>query len=268
MSGEKGLEAASRGLAWELGMQNADGGWPAFAHGQRSKPAGPMYDEPMKFPKPSVVTMIKLFLNPPAALADPATAGLTGRAICGLAHMGKRADSAEVRRAIEFLKSEQWAENGAWWGRWEVNFLMGSGCVLSGLKAVGEDMNSSYVRTAVEWMLSRQNEDGGWGESLESYSDPRGKAGVGPSRSIITSAVVSALIDAGEGRSPAVQRGVEYILSTQGGDGLWGEEQCYYVILPPVYYYTNYFYSQYFPVEALIKYRSEVVASDQPRSAQ
>ncbi len=247
--------AAQRGIAWELGMQNADGGWPAFAHGQTSKPPGPMYEKPLAFPKANLMTMLRLFLNPPATLADPATEGLTGRVLCGLAHMGHDSDSDEVREAIRFLKSQQWS-NGAWWGRWEVNFLMASGCVLTGLKAVGEDMATPYVQKAARWMLSRQNDDGGWGESIESYSDPENKAGVGPSQSIITGAVVSALIDAGQGHSEAVRRGIEYIVSKQNPQGLWDEKQCYYVILPPDYYYTNFYYSQYLPLEALVKYRA------------
>ncbi len=250
---EESRVAAQRGLRWELGMQNKDGGWPAFAHGHTSKPPGPMYVKPLVFPKAGLTTMIKLFLNPPPALADPATEGLTGRVLSGLAQMGHDTNSEPVRSAIAFLKQQQWT-NGGWWGRWEVNFLLASGCVLNGLKAVGEDMSAAYVRTAVEWMLSCQNGDGGWGESLDSYSNPE-TAGRGPSSSIITGGVVSALIDCGEAGSKAVKRGVEYIISQQKDDGFWEETQCYYVILPPVYYYTNFFYSQYLPLEALIKYR-------------
>jgi squalene-hopene/tetraprenyl-beta-curcumene cyclase len=41
--------------------------------------------------------------------------------------------------------------------------------VLCALNAAGEDMAQPYVRKAVEWLKSRQQADGGWGESCGSY---------------------------------------------------------------------------------------------------
>jgi squalene-hopene/tetraprenyl-beta-curcumene cyclase len=115
-------------------------------------------------------------------------------------------------------------------------------------------MRAPWVRRCIDWMLSKQNDDGGWGESIESYSKPA-TAGEGPSDAVITAGVVSALMDAGE-QGDAVRRGIEFVLSRQDDDGLWDETQCYYVILPPDFYYTNYYYSQYLALDALVKYRT------------
>src|SRR5271166_2584514 len=70
---------------------------------------------------------------------------------------------------------------------------------------------------AARWIPSVQNGDGGWGESCASYlynqlrsGQEHGLAdGVGDSRSAA----------AGEGNSPAFERGVSYLLDTQTADG-------------------------------------------------
>ncbi len=83
-------------------------------------------------------------------------------------------------------------------------------------------MNTEPVKRAVEWTLDKQNPDGGWGESCASYVDPayRGK---GPSTPSQTAWALLALIAAGEGGSPAVRRGVEYLVGDQHEDGSWDE---------------------------------------------
>ena len=202
------------------------------------------------------MTLLRLFWNPPVEWGDPATAGLTGRVLSGLAAQGCSQDTPIVRKGIAFLKAQR-ANNGAWWGRWEVNYLAATGCVLNGLKAVGEDMQAPYVRAAVNWMLAQQNPDGGWGEGIDSYTDPA-QAGVGPSRATMTGQVLSALIDAGETDSEAVRRGIDYLLAEQNTDGLWKDHQALFVMVPPNFFYTNVIYAQYAPVEALVKYLGPV----------
>ena len=49
------------------------------------------------------------------------------------------------------------------------NYVYGTWSVLCALNAVGEDMQAPYVRKAVDFIVSRQREDGGWGEDCASY---------------------------------------------------------------------------------------------------
>ena len=202
-------DSIDKGIAWLLPMQNSDGGWAAFAHGLKSKPPGPMFEKPMELPVPTIGNMIRLFLDPPVTLGDPATEGLTGRVLSSLGAMGKTIEDTEISKAVEFIKS-QTAFNGAWWGRWEVNFLAASGCVVSGLCAVGihQSAKQESMRVGADWMLSKQNPDGGWGEAIESYAKPD-LAGEGPSCGTITGAVLSALLDADNAPEEAIRTGFD-----------------------------------------------------------
>jgi squalene-hopene/tetraprenyl-beta-curcumene cyclase len=255
-SGEDGpviSAAVDKATAWEWGMQNKDGGWAAFARGHKSKPPGAIMTKPFNFPAPTMLNMLKMFFNPPLALGDPSTAGLTGRVLSAMGMLGYDKRHPSIASAIAFLKYQA-DERGIWWGRWEVNFLQASACVISGLWAVGEDMQAGYVQKALDWMLSKQQEDGSWGEGNETYYDPS-KAGEGASSATVTGAVISALIDAGLASSDNVSRGIEYLVRTQSEDGTWPEPLPLFVMVAPNSFYTNTVYSQYSPVEALIKYR-------------
>lgn len=242
------------GLNWLMHMQNKDGGWAAFTHGLQSKPPGPIFKKELKLKAPSIYEMTRLFLSPPVTMGDPATAGLTGRVLSGLGAMGKTTKETPVVNAIEFIKY-QTSSNDAWWGRWEVNFLASTRCVISGLCAVGESPKQEYIQKAANWMVSKQNPDGGWGESIESYANPE-LAGQGPSCGPITGNVLSVLMDTGNLSETSLKKGFKYLCDCQNEDGSWTEIYPLYVMFPPNLFYKNFIYSQYSPIEALAKYCS------------
>ncbi|CAM9002714.1 unnamed protein product [Rhodiola kirilowii] len=62
--------------------------------------------------------------------------------------------------------------DGSWYGNWGICFTYGTWYALSGLAAAGQTCeNSATVRKGVEFLLSKQLENGGWGESLRSGPD-------------------------------------------------------------------------------------------------
>jgi squalene-hopene/tetraprenyl-beta-curcumene cyclase len=135
-----------------------------------------------------------------------------------------------------------------------VNYLYGTWSVLTGLRSIGEDMSQPYIRKAVAWLFSRQNPDGGWGESCFSYDDSR-TAGMGKSTASQTAWALLALLHAGEAAHPAVARGIQFLQSTQRADGFWDEAVFTGTGFPRVFYLRYHGYCAFFPVWALGLYR-------------
>jgi cycloartenol synthase len=69
-----------------------------------------------------------------------------------------------IRAGVKFLKSIQ-RNDGSWYGSWAVCFLYGTWFGVEGLIAAGEAPDSYSVRKATEFIISKQNPNGGWGES-------------------------------------------------------------------------------------------------------
>jgi squalene-hopene/tetraprenyl-beta-curcumene cyclase len=67
---------------------------------------------------------------------------------------------------------------------------------------------------------------------------------------------------AGEARSPAVERGVEYLLRSQGADGFWHEPQFTATGFPRVFYLRYHGYAKFFPLWALARYRNLTQSSE------
>jgi squalene-hopene/tetraprenyl-beta-curcumene cyclase len=106
----------------------------------------------------------------------------------GLGRVALTTSAPAVRRAIEFLRAQQF-DHGGFWDRWTVNYLASTACGLQGLTRVSADMSEPWVRRAVDFVLSRPNGDGGWGELPDSYRDPA-LAGRGPSMPPLTGLVL------------------------------------------------------------------------------
>ncbi|MEA2299456.1 MAG: squalene-hopene/tetraprenyl-beta-curcumene cyclase [Solirubrobacteraceae bacterium] len=249
---ERVAASLARGRAWLLGMQNPDGGWSAFVWGLPGKPPGPMMTETVTVSMGDPVAVARMLRRPPPELGEPSTEDLTGRVLDGLGRTGMTASELPIRRAIDFLRVQQ-CDNGAFWGRWTVNYLAGTAYALMGLAAVGADLSAPWVRRAVGFLLAHQNDDGGWGELPDSYRDP-GRAGVGPSMPPLTGIVLTALIDAGERESPAVAAGVAYLVGEQRDDGTWSNADYLCANVPPDTFYVLAEGARHNPTEALGRY--------------
>ncbi len=226
--------AIARGLKWTLGMQCRGGGWASFDKDNDKE----------------LYTQVPFADH--NAMIDPPTADITGRVLECLADFGHTPHSRECRRAIHYLKKDQ-CRDGSWFGRWGSNYVYGTWQVLVGLGRIGEDMKQDYVQRAARWLKGVQNEDGGWGETLESYTNPSLK-GQGPSTASQTAWGVLGLIAAGEADSRSVQRGIEWLLARQNPDGSYAEEEWTGTGFPKVFYLRYHYYRIYFPLLAFNAY--------------
>src|SRR5436309_9895079 len=230
--------AIARGREWIEGMQSRDGGWAAFD-----------------------VDNLEYYLNnipfaDHGALLDPPTEDVTARCISMLAQIDESApNSAAVARAVDYLRRTQTAE-GSWYGRWGMNYIYGTWSVLCALNAAGVDHASPELRRAAAWLVKIQNSDGGWGEDGMSYRlDYRGHESA-PSTASQTAWALLGLMAAGENDHPAVARGIDYLLRTQGEDGFWNEPLYTATGVPRVFYLRYHGYSKFFPLWALARYRN------------
>ncbi|HSF09678.1 MAG TPA: squalene--hopene cyclase [Nitrospirales bacterium] len=235
-------EALQRGFRWALALQGSDGGWGAYDKDNNK------------------LIFNKIPFADHQALLDPSTADLTGRCLEMLGTLGYDQSHPAVNPAIEFLRKEQ-EPNGSWYGRWGVNYIYGTWCVLSGLRAIGMDMTAPWIQQAVIWLESVQNSDGGWGESCTSYAEVE-KAGRGESAASQTAWALMALLQAGESDSISVVRGVNWLIRHQRENGVWDEPFHTGTGFPRVFYLRYHGYFKYFPIWALGMYRNVKITGE------
>ena len=227
--------AIRRGLVWLLSMQNRDGGWGAFDRDNDCE------------------ILTKVPFADHNAMIDPSTADVTARVVECLGRFGWPCSHTVIKRSLAFLLRDQ-HEDGSWYGRWGSNYVYGTGGVIRSLETVGL-ASREYSRRGVDWLISVQNPDGGWGESLASYHHPELK-GRGPSTASQTAWALIGLMAAGEIDSPAVARGLEFLVSGQNSDGSWDEEFFTGTGFPSVFYLRYHLYRNYFPLYALARFRN------------
>ncbi|MFF9198951.1 squalene--hopene cyclase [Streptomyces sp. NPDC014779] len=225
--------AVARGARWTHGMQSRNGAWGAF-------------DADNTSPFPNRLPFCDF-----GEVIDPPSADVTAHVVEMLAWEG-RADDPATRRGIEWLLAEQ-EPSGAWFGRWGVNYVYGTGSVVPALTAAGIPRSHPAIRRAVGWLRSVQNEDGGWGEDLRSYRE-EAWIGHGESTASQTAWALIALLAAGERDSEAVRRGIAWLARTQREDGSWDEPQFTGTGFPWDFSINYHLYRQVFPLTALGRY--------------
>jgi squalene-hopene/tetraprenyl-beta-curcumene cyclase len=137
-----------------------------------------------------------------------------------------------------------------------VNYVYGTWCALCALAAAGLPPSAPPVARAARWLAYVQNPDGGWGEGGDSYRlDYAGHAWA-PSTASQTAWALLGLMAAGAVDSPAVARGVAWLVGRQRADGLWDEPQHTATGFPRVFYLRYHGYARYFPLWALARYRN------------
>ena len=230
---ERKSRACQLGLNWLLGMQCSDGGWGAF---DKDNNRQILNDIPFADLK---------------SLLDPSSPDVTGHVLEILGRRKLDSSHPSVQAALKYLKVNQ-QQDGSWFGRWGVNYVYGTSAVLAGLEAIHVDMNADYIKRGKDWLLQTQNEDGGWGESCESY-DKGTFVPCSSTPSQTAWAIIGLLAGGDSMNDESVARGITWLIHHQEEDGSW--EELYWTGTGfPRHFYLRYdMYRLYFPVLALAR---------------
>jgi len=237
--GERYQEPIDVATDWLVGMQSKNGGFAAFD-----------VDNTYSY-------LNEIPFADHGALLDPPTADVSARVVTLLALLKRPQDKTALQNCLDYLYQEQ-EEDGSWFGRWGTNHIYGTWSVLMALEVVGEDHNKPRIRQAVNFLKSKQHDDGGWGESNDSYFKP--KYGDNAESNVFQTAwALLGLMAAGEGASSdAVLNGIHYLQQRQSDDGLWDEPWYTCPGFPRVFYLRYHGYSKFFPLWALARYRKQI----------
>lgn len=227
-----------RVVNWLLSFQCKDGGWAAF-------------DKDVQNPLLESVPFADH-----NAILDPSCCDVTARVLEILGHLAFRISHPAVHRGVQFLQEKQ-EHDGSWYGRWGVNYIYGTSQVLRGLRTIGIDMNEPWIRRGRDWLESCQNEDGGWGETVASYDDPALR-GRGVSTASQTAWALLGLTAFSEVERSSIQKGIQYLISTQNPDGSWSESLITGTGFPRVFYLKYDMYRNNWPLMALARYATSI----------
>ncbi|MBD2692228.1 squalene--hopene cyclase [Anabaena catenula] len=233
-------QAINRALNWIASMQCQPGGWAAFDVDNNqdwlnSVPYGDL-----------------------KAMIDPNTADVTARVLEMLGACNLSIKPENLEKSLTYLLDEQESE-GCWFGRWGVNYIYGTSGVLSALALINPQKYEVNIERGAAWLVKVQNNDGGWGETCFSYNDSHLK-GKGDSTASQTAWALIGLIAAGEATgklaTDSLEKGINYLLTTQKSDGTWDESYFTGTGFPCHFYLKYHLYQQYFPLIALGRYQA------------
>ncbi|HEY5913070.1 MAG TPA: squalene--hopene cyclase [Verrucomicrobiae bacterium] len=229
-------ECFQRGLKWMLTFQCRDGGWAAF-----DKDCTKGVLEKVPFADHN-------------AMLDPECADITARILELLGYEGYSLAHPQVQKALRYIRDCQEVD-GSWYGRWGVNYIYGTWQVLRGLRALNLKMDEPWLLKARDWLESVQHEDGGWGERCNTYDDPVFK-GQGLSTASQTAWAVMGLLAFDDLHRNSIQRGIDFLVSTQNPDGSWTEDETTGTGFPKVFYLKYDMYRNSWPLLALATYKN------------
>nr|BAL50000.1 squalene-tetrahymanol cyclase [Stygiella incarcerata] len=202
-----------RGMQFIMSSQNDDGGWPAF------------------HPNRHWSYMIDYFagsLKDSAELYDVSSNDVSAHILEAMHATGyDKIYPDAVQRCYKYMKKSQ-IPRGSLPGRWGVNHIYGTTHAIVGMVRTEIDVNANpWILHAAKWIMSIQMENGGWGESTQSDSNPKwiGKSVV-PTHTQ-TAWALMALLDlkhiagAKLDMDESIQRGLDFLMSEHEEKGDW-----------------------------------------------
>lgn len=154
----------------------------------------------------------------------------TDSSVLGLSYFNKHSQYRDseiklaIKRAVEYIIQTQ-RHDGSWYGCWGICFTYAGMFALEALHEVGSTYaNSAVVKRGCDFLVSRQLEDGGWGESMKS-SETHTYVSTKESLVVQTAWVLIGLLLAEYPDKNVLRKAAELIISRQQKTGEWKFEQ-------------------------------------------
>jgi lanosterol synthase len=164
----------------------------------------------------------------------------------------QRIDAA-IERGVKLVRSRQ-LPDGSYVGFWGVNFTYAIFHVTEALLAAGVPATDPAIARAAEWLLTKQKDDGGWGEHWKScmtdtyVEHPESQAAM-------TAWALLALVEVLDPHAPQIRRAVACLEKLQQKDGAWPRQSQSGIFFSTAMLDYR-LYKDYFPAWALGRYAS------------
>ena len=233
---------------WLLGLQNDDGGFPSWNRG--------MTKSFLKLLGPNFRDLVEV--------ADVSQADVTARVLYALTRLRQHPLGLEykaeittaIAEACTFLQRSAIILPGSqapvWFGDWAINYVYATSFTTMSLLHA-ECWSPDAAFPSMQWLMHTQQENGGWGESPESYK--RGTYVPAPPTLFQTSAALLGLMEyyaREEGTAArrqsvrrAIEHGVHYLLTTTRL-GHETQEETYTAVAVKGQMFVQYYYAPYY----------------------
>lgn len=231
----------TRGVRWLLAMQNSSGGWASWDRNDRAwiqiPNGGPWFARDLACPEITARVLILL-----SRIVQGKYPGFDGLIF---------ASKAALRRGMKWLRHQR--HGHIWYGRWFTHYLYGTCHALEAYREMGYAYDEPEIQEAMKWLLSAANDDGGFGEALDSGREQRFMPA--PSTPFHTGCALLALIFAGAASHYVARRAAAWLLDNQNADGSWTNRDFFAAGVPGLWYANFALTPTYFAAKALLLYQ-------------